>query len=391
MSSSNYKSTVYFDNAATTFPKPQSVIMSALDCMERYCGNPGRGSHTLAMISSEKVFEAREAVADMFGARSDRVIFTLNTTYALNMAIKGVMKGGGHAIISNLEHNSVLRPMHELARDKSVSYSVFTAYTKGKKLSSKEILDNIISKLRRDTKMLVCIHSSNICSFTLPLRDIGQLCRRHGITFVVDAAQSAGRIDINMERDMIDILCMPAHKGLYAPQGCGILGLGDKTPTSFPTLLEGGNGYSSLSPTMGNIFPERMEAGTICTPAIAGLVSGIGFIKNLGIETISEHERHLWRRAFDRLTNIRGVSVYDDTEGSVLLFNIGNINADDASYELSERGFCLRSGYHCAPLAHEALKTPDGGALRIGLGIFNTSEEVDLLCNAVADIAKYSK
>ena len=343
------------------------------------------------MLSSEKVFEAREAVADMFGAKPDRVIFTLNTTYALNMAIKGVMKGGGHAIISNLEHNSVLRPMHELARDKSVSYSVFTAYAKGKKLSSKEILDNVISKLRRDTKMLVCIHSSNICSFTLPLRDIGQLCRRHGITFVVDAAQSAGHIDINMERDMIDILCMPAHKGLYAPQGCGILVLGDKTPTLFPTLLEGGNGYSSLSPTMGNIFPERMEAGTICTPAIAGLVSGIGFIRNLGIDTIAEHERHLWKRAFDRLTNIRGVNIYDDTEGSVLLFNIGNINSDDASYELSERGFCLRSGYHCAPLAHEALKTPEGGALRIGFGIFNTSEEVDLLCNAVSDIVKYSK
>ena len=389
MSTNTYSKTVYFDNAATTFPKPQSVIMSALDCMERYCGNPGRGSHTIAMMSSEKVFEAREAVAAMFGTREDRVVFTLNTTYALNMAIKGVMKGGGHAIISNMEHNSVLRPLYELSRDKNVAYSIFNAYSAERNPSVQDILDSIISKLRQDTKMLVCIHSSNICSYTLPLQEIGRLCRRHGIIFVVDAAQSAGHIDINMGRDMIDILCMPAHKGLYSPQGCGIMILGDHISSSFPTLLEGGNGYNSLSPTMGNIFPERMEAGTICTPAIAGLLSGIGFINSLGLDTIAEHEKKLWRRAYDRLSDITGVKIYDDSEGSVLLFNITKFNADDIGAELSERGFCLRSGYHCSPLAHKALKTPEGGALRIGFGIFNTVDEVDLLCDAVADIAKY--
>lgn len=390
MSSEKYGNTVYFDNAATTFPKPQSVIMSALDCMERYCGNPGRGSHSIAMMSSEKVYEAREALADTFGCSEERVIFTFNTTYALNMAIKGVMKSGGHALISNLEHNSVLRPLHELSVSRAVSYGIFTAYDRAKTLSSKDIIDNIISKLRQDTKAIICLHSSNICSYTLPIREIGQLCRRHGITFIVDAAQSAGHIDINMERDMIDILCLPAHKGLYSPQGCGIMLVGDKISQHFPTLIEGGNGYNSLSPTMGNIFPERMEGGTLCTPAIAGLVSGIGFIKNLGIDRIAEHERNLWTHAYDRLSDISEVEIYDDHSGSVLLFNIKGIHADTLGNELNERGFCLRSGYHCAPLAHRALGTPEGGAVRLGFGIFNTTDEVDMLCDSVLDIVKRS-
>lgn len=377
---------IYLDNAATTFPKPESVIMSTVDCMKTYCGNPGRGSHPLALQSAEKVFEAREAIASLFSASPENVIFTLNTTYALNTAIKGIMKGGGHAIISNLEHNSVLRPLACLAAEDLVRYDTFKAYGKGRPLTPKEITDGIIKKLRPSTKMLICIHSSNICSYTLPIREIGQLCRRYGIIFCVDAAQSAGHININMTDDCIDILCLPGHKGLYAPQGCGVMILRDglSLPT---TLAEGGNGINSLELSMGQLSPERYEAGTLCTPAIAGLSSGIEFIKSIGISTVAAHESHLFTAAYDRLTSIRGVTVYDDTPGSVLLFNINGIPADDVGAALSRQGLCLRTGYHCSPLAHKALGTPEGGAIRVGFGIFNTLRDVDTLALRVREIA----
>lgn len=376
---------VYFDNAATTFPKPQSVLNAAYECMSEYCGNAGRGSHPIAMMSAEKVFEARESVADFFGSTPENVVFTLNTTYALNMAIKGVMSNGGHMLISNMEHNSVLRPAARMARDNVLRYDIFKAYDKTKPLGPKEIITNIISKLRKDTKMLTCIHSSNICSYSLPIREIGEFCRRHGILFCVDAAQSAGHLPINMEKDCIDILCLPAHKGLYAPQGCGIM-IMRKGLQKLVTLAEGGNGVNSLELSMGNESPERYEGGTLCTPAIAGLVSGIEFIRSFGLHTIGDHERKLWRQTYDRLSSIKGLTIYDDTEGSVLLFNVNGIPADDVGELLSDRGFCLRTGYHCSPLAHKALGTADGGAVRIGFGIFNTEKEVDSLCLAIHDI-----
>ncbi len=377
---------IYFDNAATTFPKPESVIMSTIDCIENYCGNPGRGAHHLALRSAEKVFEAREAVAGLFGATPENVIFTLNTTYALNMAIKGVMSGGGHLLISNMEHNSVLRPAAKLARDNKIRYDVFKAYDKSRRMTAKDILDEIIKRLRPSTKMLTCIHSSNICSYSLPIREIGSFCRRHGIIFCVDAAQSAGHIPINMKDDNVDILCLPAHKGLYSPQGCGIMILRDGLPP-LSTLAEGGNGVNSLEMSMGLISPERYEGGTLCTPAIAGLCAGAAFVKGFGAEAIADHEKHLWNMAFDLLSSIRKVTVYDDTPGSVLLFNIDGIPADDVGNLLSQSGFCLRTGYHCSPLAHGALGTPDGGAIRAGFGVFNTENEVELLARRVREIS----
>lgn len=383
----SYSDIIYFDNAATTFPKPQSVVMSVLDCMENYCGNPGRGSHYYAMKASEKVFEAREEISELFGGKAENTVFTLNTTYALNFAIKGIMSRGDHMLLSNMEHNSTLRPAATLKKTENAEYDVFTAYQKGKVLSEKEILGNIMSKLRRNTKMLVCIHSSNICSYTLPIAAIGSFCRRHGIIFAVDAAQSAGHVDIDMARDNIDILCLPAHKGLYSPQGCGIVIFGDNISHLSTTLIEGGNGYNSLDPTMGDSSPEKFEGGTLCTPAIAGLISGIKFVKGFGIDAIADHEKDLWTRAFERLSSIPHIEIYDNTPGSVLLFNIKGIPADITGNALSDRGFCLRSGYHCAPLAHKALCTPEGGAVRIGFGIFNTREEVDSLCNCVQDTA----
>ena len=378
---------IYLDNAATTFPKPESVLMSTIRCMDEYCGNPGRGSHPLAMRSAEKVFEAREALAELFHASPENVIFTLNTTYALNMAIKGIMHRGGHMLISNMEHNSTLRPAAALARADKLRYDVFKAYDSTAPLSPKEIVANIISKLRRDTRLLCCVHSSNICSYTLPIREIGKLCRRHGILFCVDAAQSAGHIPIDVQEDCIDILCLPAHKGLYSPQGCGIMILRDGLPP-LPTLFEGGNGVNSLELSMGQDSPERYESGTLCTPAIAGLCAGLEFVKGFGIDTIAAHETALWNKTCQRLLELENVTVYDRTPGSVLLFNVNGVPADQLGAALAEEGICLRTGYHCAPLAHKALNTPEGGAVRVGFGIFNSEKDVEQLCDKVAQIAR---
>lgn len=382
----NITTPIYFDNAATTFPKPETVLCRVEDCMRYYCGNAGRGGHVLAMKSAEVVYETREKLATLFGASPENVVFTYNTTYALNMAIKGIASKGGHFLISNMEHNSVLRPIARLARDRKITYDVFTAYSPSRQLSHKDICSDIMKKLRPDTRAVICTHASNVCSYSLPIAEIGAFCHRHGLIFIVDAAQSAGHMPIDMRADNVDVLCMPAHKGLYAPQGLGIMMLGENI--TLDTLIEGGNGVNSLDLDMGRSHPERYEGGTLCTPAIAGLCQSLDFISGIGYAQIKAHEQKLWARAYDQLSGISGIKVYaPDHAGSVLLFNLDGINADEIGGELSRRGFCLRTGYHCAPLAHKALGTQDGGALRMSFGLFNTDSEVDILCKNVREIA----
>lgn len=339
------------------------------------------------MRSAEILYETREKLALTFSGSAENVVFTLNTTYALNMAIKGIVgTRGGHLLISNMEHNSVLRPIAELARQKKITYDIFTAYDPERRLSDKEIISNIINKLRPDTRAVVCVHSSNICSYSLPIREIGALCHRLGLLFVVDAAQSAGHLPINMREDNIDVLCMPAHKGLYAPQGLGIMMLGDSI--SIDTLIEGGNGVNSRDLYMGLAAPERYEGGTLCTPAIAGLGASLDFIGGIGIRHIHDYERSLWTRAYNGLSCLDRIQIYDcKNAGSVLLFNLRGMHPDELGRELSTRGFCLRTGLHCAPLAHTSLGTGGEGAVRIGFGLFNTADEVDALCDAIKDVA----
>ncbi len=372
----------YFDNAATTFPKPKSVLDAACDCAENFCGNPGRGSHPLAMKSAETVYSAREGLADMFSASPENVIFTLNTTQSLNLAIKGVMSHGGHMLISDMEHNSVLRPAARLQRERKITYDIFPTHKNGSPMSDDEIIAGIMRRLRRDTRMICAIHTSNICSYSLPVSKIGALCRRHGILFALDAAQAAGHVPISLEEDCIDLLALPGHKGLYAPQGIGALIMRDRL--TLDTLIEGGNGVNSLELTMGMSSPERYEGGTLPTPAIAGLSAGVKFVRSIGLDTIAQHERMLYRHAFSRLSQLCGISIYDyECEGSALLFNLSGIPSDELGAALSEKGFCLRTGYHCTSLAHKSLMTPEGGAVRLSFSIFNTVSEIDELCNTL--------
>lgn len=381
------KNIVYLDNAATTFPKPRGVLDATFDCAENYCGNAGRGSHPLAMRSAEAVYSAREALAALFEASPENVIFTLNTTQSINLAVKGVMARGGHVLISDMEHNSTLRPIAKMQGERRISYDIYPTHKDGLPLSKEEILSGIVRRLRPNTRLLCAIHTSNICSYSLPIREIGQLCRHHKLLFLVDAAQGAGHADISLKNDNIDMLCLPGHKGLYAPQGVGALILRDSL--LLDTLIEGGNGVNSLESSMGMISPERYEGGTLCTPAIAGLCRGVEFVREIGVDRIIAHERALWRRAYLSLCEIKDIELYGDSiAGSILLFNVRGIPSDDLGSALSERGLCLRTGYHCAPLAHKALKTPDGGAVRMSFSVFNTEGEIDRACALIKDVAK---
>lgn len=379
---------IYLDNAATSFPKPRPVCDEVNKCMRQYCGNPGRGAHALSMAAATAVFGCRESLARLLGVPSpENVIFTLNTTHSLNMAIKGLLRPGNHVIISDLEHNSVWRPVFRLAEQGGIEYDVFRSFAGDERRSSVRICASIAKLLRPNTRMVVCLHSSNICSAQLPVDDIAAFCHRHGLLFVLDAAQSAGHLPLDMTASGVDVICAPGHKGLLGPPGCGILALRDGL--TLETLTEGGNGINSLEGEMPENPPERYESGTLPLPAVAGLTQGIRTVEQIGLDNIRAHEAALYTALLDRLSGLPGVRVYaPEHVGSVLLFNVGDMPSDKVGRQLDRRGICVRSGFHCAPLAHRTLGTPKHGAVRVSFGIYNTLSDLDALWNALKDITK---
>ena len=377
---------IYFDNAATSFPKPRRVIEEQMRCMQYYGGNPGRGSHALALAAAEKIYECREEIASFFGSQnSEKVVFTMNTTMALNIAIKGLLRRGDHVLISDMEHNAVFRPIYKLSQNGAITYNVFETFPANAVRTTEMICASILEKIRPNTRMLICAHASNICSATLPLAEIGALCHKKGILFVVDVAQSAGHLPIDIVKMQIDALCAPGHKGLLGPQGCGILVLGEGIVAD--TLLEGGSGYNSLEGNMPEDAPERYEAGTLPTPAIAGLLEGVREVKRLGLSHIHAHECALATRLSDRLHNMSKITLYaPHHSGSVLLFSLQDISADRVGAFLNERGFCVRTGFHCAALAHATLGTPSSGAIRVSPSLFNTTAQIDSLADTLKEL-----
>ncbi len=372
---------IYLDNAATTFPKPACVSGAVDECIRTFCGNSSRGSNPLALKSAEKIFECRCLLADTFGCLPENVIFTYNTTYALNMAIKGVMKGGGHILISNMEHNATLRPVASLQRDGLIEYNTFDAYGK----THTEIIEDIDRKIRPDTRAICCLHTSNICSYSLPIEKIGKYCHDAGLIFICDGAQAGGHIPIDMKKCNIDILCLPAHKGLYGIQGCGVMLL--KENISLSTIVEGGNGVNSLDYFMGDESPEKYEAGTLSTPAIVGLGEGLKFLNSKKTGEIQAHSQRLFNHAKKLLEGIPNVKIHDASAGSVLLFNINNISCDEVGEIFSKNNVCVRTGYHCAPLAHRALGTYGTGGIRVSFGVFNTNSHIEILASLTEDIS----
>lgn len=370
--------TVYLDNAATTFPKPPGVSYAVKSCMDTWCGNPGRGAHPLSEKSSEAVFGVRERIAEMFGGRAENVVFTYNATHAINIALKSLLTGG-HIIMSDMEHNAVVRPIMTMG----LRYSIFPAM-RGKD----EVLEHIRSMIRPDTKAVVTTAASNICPCTLPLKEIGALCRERGLLFIVDASQYAGYHPIKTEEWGISALCAPGHKGLYGPQGSGFVIFseeGAKIASVGRTLTEGGNGVNSREPYMPEFLPERYEAGTVNVPAIVGLGAGMDYVKSNGEEALFMRESALYEEAKRYLLTVNGLTLYAPfyKRGNILLFNLKGKSSEQVARELAERGICVRAGLHCAPLAHSALCTPEHGAVRVSLGTFNTRDDICELINAL--------
>ena len=377
---------IYLDNAATSFPKPRSVIEETMRCMRFYCGNAGRGSHQLALAAAERIYECRLQIARLFDFPSpERVCFTLNATAAINSAIKGILKQGDHVLISDMEHNAVLRPIHKLCEEGVISYDVFPSFAGMSDKGETQITTAIARLIRPNTRMLICTHASNVCSFSFPIASIGRLCRKKGVLFMVDAAQSAGHLPISMEQMEIDVLCAPSHKGLLGPQGCGVLLLRDDIPCN--TLVEGGSGYQSLLLEMPTDYPERMEAGTLPTPAIVGLSVGARTVSEIGVEEILRHETRLYDRLLERITSLPDTFVLAPQErGPVLSFYSTHRTADEIGRALDQRGICARTGFHCAALPHKTLGTPESGAVRVSTGVFNTDADIDALYLALREI-----
>ena len=360
---------IYFDNGATTWKKPRSVL-SAIERAIRECANPGRGSHKQARAAAECVYDTREALSEMFGADPERVVFTLNATAALNYAIKGVAHDGSHILIDNLCHNAVRRPVIALSERRGCTFDFYDAT-----LCDEMILSDIERSIKPNTALIVATHQCNISSNVLPIEKIGALCKRRGISFVVDASQSAGHLPIDVQRMNISALCMPGHKGLYGPMGVGVLIAGEGV--QFDTLVEGGAGIASLERGMPEDLPDRLEAGTLPVPAIAGLLAGVSFVRDTGSEKIHQHELSLADTLTRGLREIDGVRLYGDTHGSNVSFTLDGHTPDEIGEYLSNHGISVRCGYHCAPAAHRTLGSFDRGSVRVSFSYMNNLREVE--------------
>ncbi len=376
---------IYLDNAATSFPKPPSVAREMHRCIDYYCGNAGRGSHKLSLLAAKKIYECREEICSLIHAPApENIVFVPSCSYGLNLIIKGILKQGDHVIISDMEHNSVYRPVRRLANDGIITYDVFSSLSDFQKCDD-EIIKSIEKKLRKNTKLIICNHQSNICSFSLPVRKIGELCNKNNVLFGLDVAQSIGHYNIDIKEMNINYLVAPGHKGLYGPQGSAFVAI--NTNYILDSLIEGGNGIYSLESKMPDFLPERHEVGTLPLPSIVGLCEGIKEIKLRGIDEISAHEKELFVYLRDNLMNINGVTVYcPDYQGNTLSFNHANATPERVCATLDEENICVRAGFHCTALGHTSLGTRDNGSVRVSFGIFNTKNDIDKLLSVINKI-----
>ncbi|WP_448919375.1 aminotransferase class V-fold PLP-dependent enzyme [Eubacterium sp.] len=372
---------IYFDNAATTYPKPSSVLASAVLAMKKYSFNSGRGGYKESIKAGEMIYSVREKVASMFGFEPQNVAFTKNCTEALNMAIKGSVKSGDHIIISSLEHNSVSRVAEKLFDDGIIDYDI-AKYS----YNDDETVANFENLIKPNTTLVVCMHSSNAFGVTFPVAKIGKMCKLHGIRFVVDGAQGAGTADINAKRDNIDILCAPGHKCLLGAMGTGFIAVRDGL--ELLTVEEGGTGSNSMSLKQPDFLPDRLEAGTLNNSGIVSLGKGIDYINSYGTEAIYNHEFSLMQHTYKALENINDVVLYTPfpERGKtmpIISFNFGDYSSEKTAAILAKNDICTRAGFHCTPLAHKHFGTTDGGTVRISFGMFNTVRDCDALINVV--------
>lgn len=377
---------IYLDNAATSYPKPREV-WEALEKHWTYCGgNPGRSGHRLSIAAGRVVLDAREELAELFHAeRTEQIVFTLNATDAINVALKGVLNPGDHVITTSMEHNSVIRPLRDFERNGG-SLTVVNCSSEGF-----VSLEAIAKAIKQDTRLVVVNHVSNLTGSIQPIKDIGRLCRDRGVLFMVDAAQSAGIFPIDVQEYHISLLAFTGHKGLFGPQGTG--GLYVKPGVEVRPLRVGGTGSRSDIQYQPEFMPDRLEAGTVNAFGLAGLAAGVRFIKQVGLDSIRAKELSLTKSLVAGLREIEGVLVYgpkiSELGSGVISFNILGLDGAEVAAVLDEQfGILTRPGIHCAPLAHETIGTFPYGTIRLSIGYFNTKSDIEQVVEAVSIIAQ---
>ncbi len=376
---------IYFDNAATTLHKPHEVIEAVVHAMTT-AGNASRGTHTGSLAASRTVYETRKKIADFFHcSRADHVIFTSNSTEALNIAICGTLGKGDHIISTDLEHNSVLRPLYHL-EEQGASLTFLSANKKGC-----IDYDDFKRSIKPNTKAIVCTHASNLTGNVLDIERIGRIAKAHNLLFIVDASQSAGCIEINMETMNIDILCFTGHKGLLGPQGTG--GLCIHESVEIRPFKHGGSGIHSYEKGQPQAYPARLEAGTLNSHGIAGLCAAINYINTITIPVIAKKEQELLWHFYKGICNIPEIHIYGDFDtkerAAILSLNIEGYDSGTVSDLLSqEYDIATRPGAHCAPRMHQALGTTETGAVRFSFSSFNTMEEVETAIQALNELVE---
>lgn len=376
---------IYLDNAATTLQKPPQVIDAVVRAMNTM-GNSARGTHDGALASSRTIYDTRSKLAALFNcARADHVVFTANSTEALNMAICGTLRPGDHVISTDLEHNSVLRPLYRLQEERGVALSFVPADHAGNL-----DYDEFARLLCPQTRAVVCTHASNLTGNAVDLVRVGEFARQNGLLFLVDASQSAGVLPIDMERMHIDILCFTGHKSLMGPQGTG--GLCLREGVEIAPWKVGGTGVQTYSRTQPTQLPVLLEAGTLNGHGIAGLNAALDFLRDTGIDAIRAHETALMRHFYEGVRGIDGVTVYGDfsrERTAVVALNLRDYDSGEISDALSEDyGIATRPGAHCAPRMHQALGTVEQGAVRFSFGWYNTENDVDAAIRALKELAE---
>ncbi len=376
---------IYLDNAATTRTKPPAVAQAVLEALSSY-GNCGRGGHQGALSAARAIYETREKIAALLGCpRADHVCFTQNSTQALNIAVCGLLRPGDHVISTDLEHNSVLRPLYRL-RDAGAAVDFVPADSRGR-------LDycGFERLLRPETKAIVCTHASNLTGDAVDIARVGRFAREHGLLFILDASQTAGVLPIDLAAMGIDVVCFTGHKSLMGPQGTG--GLCLREGLEIRPFTVGGTGVQSYSEAQPGEYPTRLEAGTLNGHGLAGLSAALDFLSETGIARIHAHEDALARRFYKAVRDLPGVTVYGDfsapVRAPVVTLNIGDLDSAEVSDELAERfGIATRPGAHCAPRLHRALGTEEQGAVRFSWSYFNTEEETAAAAEAVRVLAR---
>ena len=369
---------IYFDNAATTFPKPRCVLDKTEFCLKKYCGNAGRSSHRLSLKSSEAIYEARENVVDLLGLEdAEQVVFSYNATYCLNLAIKTFINGKCHIITSDFEHNSVIRPLEALKKKFGVEYTEIS--------SLGDVYQNLSNALREDTKGIVASIASNVTGAGLPLPILSKFAEEKGLFLIIDASQAIGHTKINLKQHPCDALCAPGHKALFGIQGCGFTWFRSKERKE--SFIEGGSGSDSADINMPMLLPDGYEAGTLATPAIVTLGSGIKYIKSIGVARIEAKLNDLSNDLSGKLSSLKEVTVYPSGTG-LLSFNIGELPSSYVVKCLDKCGLCLRGGLHCAPSVHRHLGTMKQGAVRASFSYLNRHSDNDKLYYAIKSIIK---